>query len=157
MEQTVHRQDGPRPILMTQNPKESDLDPSLDQKLTHSALLFEADVLDHLVEREPDNVAYLAALGQAFSKLKKHERGLAIDRRLVVNRPNDPTFRYNLACSLVLTGDLDGGCRELLEAIELGYRDFDHLFKDTDLSMLRSDPRFKKVETRISEVSPPSE
>lgn len=137
---------------MTCSPQESDGSESLRRTLAHSALMFEADILDQLVEREPDNVAYLAALGQAFSKLKNHERGLAIDRRLVGTRPDDPTFRYNLACSLALTGDLDGACRELLKAIDLGYRDFKHLYRDDDLTNLRADTRFPRIESRISEV-----
>jgi predicted Zn-dependent protease len=141
---------------MTDSSQQSEPQSSLKQTLARSALMFEADILDQLVEREPENVAYLAALGQAFSKLKKHERGLAVDKRLVVTRPSDPSFRYNLACSLVLTGDLDGACRELMKAIDLGYRDFAHLYRDTDLVNLRSDARFRAVKRRIAEVEPKS-
>lgn len=136
---------------MTHGPPETRR-PALRRTLDRSALLFEAEVLDQLVTREPENVAYLAALGQVCSKLKHHARGLVVDRRLVTVKPDDPTFRYNLACSLVLTGDLDGACAELLRAIDLGYRDFDHLMVDEDLLELRGDPRFGIVEDRIAEV-----
>jgi predicted Zn-dependent protease len=137
---------------MTACHEESDQSRSLQRTLARSALMFEADILDQLVEREPENVAYLAALGQAFSKLKKHKRGLAVDRQLVVTRPGDPTFRYNLACSLVLTGDLIGACRELLKAIDLGYRDFDHLYRDSDLTILRADDCFTRIKRCIAKV-----
>ena len=114
----------------------------LTGELRRSALTFETGVLEQLVEHEPDNIEYLAALGQAYSGLQHHERGLAVDRRLVGYHPDNPTFRYNLACSLALTGDLNGACGELLKAIDLGYRDFDHMDRDEDLTTLRCDPRF---------------
>lgn len=140
---------------MTARQQQSAPQTGLEDQLGRSALLFEADVLDRLVAREPANVAYLAALGQACSKLGAHERGLAADRRLVDVKPRDPVFRYNLACSLVLTGDLDGAADELLLAIDLGYRDFEHLLQDEDLDGLRDDPRFTEVEARIDDFQDP--
>ena len=137
---------------MTSQPAETRRPNRLERRLSQSALLFEADVLDQLVARDPENVAYLAALGQACSKLKHHNRGLAVDRRLVEAKPDDPTFRYNLACSLVLTGDLDEACEQLLRAIELGYRDFVHLRRDEDLIQLRNDARFATIQERIAQV-----
>ncbi len=136
---------------MTHRLEESDVSNSLETTLARSALLFEADVLDQLVSKDPGNLAYLAALGQACSKLKNHVRGLDVDRRLVKARPEDPTFRYNLACSLALTGDLDGACKELLASIDLGFQDFEHLSRDEDLASLRADKRFALIEDRIAE------
>jgi predicted Zn-dependent protease len=137
---------------MTSQASESAGSKRLKRKLADSALIFESEVLNRLVAREPGNITYLAALGQAFSKLKKHDRGLAVDQKLVAAKPGDPTFRYNLACSMVLTGDLDGACGQLLRAIDLGYRDFDHLLQDDDLTSLRLDPRFGLVTDRISQL-----
>jgi len=137
---------------MTHPPPDSSAPQTLEARLGRSALLFEADVLERLLAREPGNVAYLAALGQACSKLRAHERGLRVDRQLVAARPQDPTFRYNLACSLALTGDLASAHAELLQAIELGYRDVEHLLRDEDLAALRDTAGFAEVRRRLREL-----
>lgn len=126
---------------------------ALQSGLSNAGLSFEAGVLECLVRREPENLDYLAALGQTYSQLREHRRGLSVDRRLVAADPENSTFRYNLACSLALTGDLDGACTELLRSIALGYRDFEHLRGDDDLAGLRADARFVFVEDKISELS----
>jgi hypothetical protein len=126
----------------------------LGWRLRRAALTFEADVLLLLSERRPDDLSLLVALGQVYARLRRHRQGLAIDRRLVAARPDEPTFRYNLACSLALTGDLNGACRELLAAIDRGYRDLVHLMADDDLSTLRVDPRFGLVLDRLDAAQP---
>lgn len=126
---------------------------ALLSELLAAGLAFEAGVLECLVQREPQNLDFLAALGQTYSQLKDHRRGLAVDRALVAREPDNPTFRYNLACSLALTGDLDGACAEILASIALGYRDFEHLRQDEDLLVLRADRRFVLIEDRIAEVT----
>lgn len=118
-------------------------------RLRRAALTFETDVLELMAAQRPDDLAVLVALGQACARLRRHRQGLEIDRRLVAARPEDPTFRYNLACSLTLTGDLNGACRELLTAIDRGYRDLEHLMADEDLAALRADPRFGLVLDRL--------
>lgn len=60
--------------------------------------------------------------------------------------PDDPTWRYNLACSLAYfknrrTEALD----ELETAIDLGFRDADAISKDPDLKRLQSEPRFAEL------------
>ena len=124
----------------------------LRRRLGTASLAFDTGILEQLVERDPENLDYLAALGEAYTRLRRYGQGLAVDRRLVAARPDEAVYHYNLACSLALTRDLDGACHELLEAMSLGYRDFEHLAKDTDLRQLREDPRFRIVEDRIDEI-----
>lgn len=144
---------------MTHPPPDSerrgDSDRRLRWRLNRSALAFETAVLEQLVERHPANIDYLVALGQAYARLRRHRRGLEVDRTLVERQPDEPTFRYNLACSLALTGDLNGACGELLEAISRGYRDFEHLLADEDLDALRRDNRFGLIRDRMAEVASP--
>ena len=65
-----------------------------------------------------------------------------VDRRLVALLPDDPSVRYNLACSLALTGAREAALDALGEAIQRGYDDPEHLSADDDLASLRDEPRF---------------
>jgi tetratricopeptide (TPR) repeat protein len=124
----------------------------LGWRLARAGMAFDAGVLELVAEQRPDDLRALVALGQAYARLGRHRQGLEVDRRLVAARPDEPVFRYNLACSLTLTGDLDGACSELLAAIDFGYRDFDHLDADDDLAPLRADGRFVIVQDAIDAV-----
>lgn len=127
-------------------------DRRLQQGLARSALLFEAGVLERLVDGDPDDTEALSALAQVYSRLGRHAEGVAVDRQLVARHPDDAVFHYNLACSLALTGDLNGACGALLTAIDRGYRDFEHLMGDEDLRTLRDDARFGLVRDRMGAV-----
>jgi len=118
--------------------------------LARAEMTFDAAVLELLVARDPDDLEALVNLAQVCARLGRHRRGLSLDRKLVEARPNEPTFRYNLACSLALTGDLNAACGDLLVAIDIGYRDFEHLMADDDLAELRQDNRFVLVRDRMA-------
>ena len=128
---------------------------SLTRRVRHAGLRFETSILEQLVDREPGNLEYLAALGEAYTRLRRYAKGLDVDRRLVAADPADPIYRYNLACSLALTSDLDGACAALLKAFELGYSDFDHLMRDPDLRRLRGDVRFGLVREQFERLHGP--
>lgn len=122
----------------------------LARRLEQAGLAFESGVLERVIERDPDDVEALAALAEACTRLRRYRRGLELDRRLVAHAPEQPLFRYNLACSLSLTGQLRAAADELLAAIDCGYRDFAHLERDPDLRRLRADPEFARVRERIT-------
>jgi|GEM_PF-185559 len=155
----VHRPDEGHLPHMTNSAVDSertiDANRRLRWRLNRSALAFETSVLERLVDNHPGNIDFLVALGQAYARLRRHQRGLEVDRTLVARQPDEPTFRYNLACSLALTGDLNGACGELLQAITLGYRDFEHLLADDDLVALRRDNRFGLIRDRMAELTSP--
>jgi Flp pilus assembly protein TadD len=127
----------------------------LGRRLQHAALAFETGVLEEVLRREPDNVEVLAALAEACTRLRRYRRGLELDRCLVARDPEEPLFRYNLACSLALTGDVSGACDELVAAIDRGYRDFAHMERDPDLRRLRQDAAWDRVRQRVLDVSGP--
>lgn len=126
---------------------------ALDARLERNGRRFEAGVLERLVERSPEDPELLAALAQTYAVLGEHARGLELDQRLVSLRPEDETYRYNLACSLTLVGELDGACGALLAALDRGYRDFAHLMADDDLARLRADPRFGLIRDRMASLA----
>jgi beta-lactamase regulating signal transducer with metallopeptidase domain len=52
---------------------------------------------------------------------------------------------YNAACSYALLGDADRAIPTLLEAIDAGWDDIDHIADDSDFDPIRSDPRFARA------------
>lgn len=60
--------------------------------------------------------------------------------------PDDPTWRYNLACSLAYFKDRqEEAFDELEKAIDLGFRDSKKIAEDTDLKRLANLPRYKEL------------
>jgi len=106
--------------------------------------LFELNFFERVLARCPDHIGAMEALGHLYTRLGEHQKGLAVDQRLVQLRPDRPVAHYNLACSLALTGRLDQAFAALDRAVRLGYGDFEHLARDPDLEALRADPRYRK-------------
>ena len=109
---------------------------------------FEISFFERLVKDDPNYVDALIPLAEAYTKAGFYEKGLQIDKRLAKLRKNDPIVHYNLTCSLTLTGKKTEALATLEKAIELGYNDFGHLKRDSDLKELRNDPRFKLLMTK---------
>ena len=59
--------------------------------------------------------------------------------------PDDPTWHFNLACSLAYYKDQEPALDALEEAIDLGFRDADKIASDRDLVRLKTHPRFKEL------------
>lgn len=114
---------------------------------------FLADFYAAELERKPGDLGALVELGNLYTQLGRHADGLAVDRQLVLRLPDDPTTRYNLACSLALTGAESEALAELERAIALGYDDAEHLVADEDLASLRGDPRFAELARALRERS----
>lgn len=113
-------------------------------------LAFLARFFEVELGRRPENLDALAELGHLYTRLGRYLEGLAVDRRLVLALPDDPTAHYNLACSLALTGDADGAFDALGRAVDLGYEDGALLADDPDLAPLRADPRFAALVQRLA-------
>jgi len=67
-------------------------------------------------------------------------RQLLIQQSLLT--PSHPTTLYNLACIESRLGNIDQGIKYLHEAIKHGYKDLEHIRKDTDLDSLRNNEQF---------------
>lgn len=106
---------------------------------------FLAGIMEEALRRDPDDLEALAFLAHVHTRAGRIEEGLRLDRRLAALRPGDPGVRYNLACSLALSGDAEGALRELAEAVRLGWDDGGHARVDEDLASLRGDPRFEAL------------
>ena len=106
---------------------------------------FEIEFYAGILDRKPDYVDVLRALGNNLTLKGRYLQGLMIDKRLVQLRPKDPLAHYNLACSYALLNRPDQALRNLRLAIELGYHDFRFMREDRDLDSIRQDPRFRQL------------
>ena len=77
-----------------------------------------------------------------------------ICRRGVALLPDDPTWRYNLACSLAYYPKRKKAALDELEkAIDLGFRDADAIANDVDLKRLSGERRFEELVHYAKEMS----
>ena len=106
---------------------------------------FEIDFFRRVLQRHPQHLDVLRQQAQLLTNSGRREEALACDRRLAIAFPGDPEVRYHLACSLAAVGLADEAIAALLEAVELGYRDFDHLESDPDLDSLHEHPQFQAL------------
>ncbi|MBN8247978.1 MAG: hypothetical protein J0L84_11100 [Verrucomicrobia bacterium] len=109
----------------------------------------EIGFLEGLIRRDPHYVEALELLGDGYSMRGRAEDSLAVDERLRSLKPQDPVVRFNLACSLALSGEGERACVELELALELGFRDFSSLRRDPDLACARKHPAFKRVRAKM--------
>lgn len=111
---------------------------------------FEISFFERLLEKNPNFVHALAALGDNYTKTGRYKDGLKIDQRLVKLKPVDSFVYYNLACSYSLLKMTEPCLKALRKAIVLGYRDFAFMQKDPDLEFIRKSLRFKQLLFRYS-------
>jgi Flp pilus assembly protein TadD len=129
-----------------------ELGPALQRRVERAGAEFLAGFFETELRQKPENLAALVELGHLYTRLGRVREGLSVDRELARRLPDDPTVRYNLACSLALNGELDAAFAELGHALERGYRDAEHLAQDEDLAALRADPRFEALLARLGEL-----
>lgn len=106
---------------------------------------FEISFYEKLLEKRPDFVQALMALGNGYTKRGDFKKGLEVDLRLSQLRKDDPLVHYNLACSYSLLGLIENAFSSLKAAVGLGYQDFDYMRRDPDLENLRKDERFQYI------------
>jgi len=119
------------------------------RKEDHKARLlfsdFEVGLSRAVLDSNPRHSRALEMLGQALTRVGRHNEALEADLRLANLRPKDPVAFYNLACSYSNLENLDAAFDALRRAFDLGYRDYRHLLRDPDLENVRRDRRFKSL------------
>ncbi len=110
---------------------------------------FEIAFYNGILQKKPDFIEAMMALGDLYTNAGMYSEGMAIDEKLVQLRPDDPVVLYNLACSYSLLNQINEAYRSVKKAINCGYSDFDHLERDQDLLNLRGDRRFQTYYSRV--------
>ena len=105
----------------------------------------EIGFFEGVLELDPNYIEALELVAQAYTERGLYEKGLQADIRLTALKPQDPLAHYNLGCSYSLTGQEEKAADSLEIAILLGYKEFDYLAQDPDLSNLRSHPAYQKI------------
>ncbi len=106
---------------------------------------FQMAFFEGILKKNPDYVDVLIVLGEIYTHKGLYAKGLEVDAKLARLRPENPIVHYNLACSLSLLGDLGSSFKAIKRAIQLGYKDFQYMASDPDLSNLRRDERFAQL------------
>lgn len=112
----------------------------------------EIKFIEGVVKRDPTYIEALQILGDDYTRRGKFTKGLRVDKQLASLRPDDAETQFNLACSLSLTGDLDGAARAIHRALDFGYDNLRWLSRDPDLAPLRKHPSYKEIRSRIREL-----
>ena len=110
---------------------------------------WEIGFYEDILKRNPDYVEVLMLLGNLYTGHKLYAKGLEVDRRLASLKKDDPIVYYNLACSHSLLKQADEAFGALFKAVDLGYRDIDHVQQDGDLDAVRADPRYEEALGRM--------
>ena len=110
---------------------------------------YDIKFFEKLLKRLPRDTQTLEILAGIYAKYGMDQQALRIDRKLVRLSPSDPRTRYNLACSLSLSGQTREAIAALKKAIALGYKDAHWLEKDRDLKALRELPEFARLVEQI--------
>jgi len=110
---------------------------------------FDIAFFESVLKREPGYEDVIELLGGLYTKTGRIADGLKMDRKLVKLQPDNATARYNLACSLALSKRKADALRALLEAVKLGYTDYDWMSQDPDLENLKNAREFKALLTQL--------
>lgn len=107
---------------------------------------------------EPDE-EYSQLFEQGLELLKdgKFEEAIATFQKAIAIRKGPPETYYNIACAYSLKGDKERALDWLAEALAHGFKDEDHIAKDTDLDGIRGEPRFAELMAKAFPKARPGE
>ncbi len=75
----------------------------------------------------------------------EYEQAEGVLRQSIKRVPHNANAHYNFACVLARQGKNDEALAALEKAVDLGFRDVQHMHADEDLKSLREDDRFKEI------------
>jgi len=109
-------------------------------------------VLERIEKRiaaEPDHGNALGFGVSALVRLGQRDRALEWAERALILDPDNRNLRYNMACAMVQLREFDRALPLLESTLDEANRQGFEWFKvDTDLDLLRDDPRFKAMVAR---------
>jgi len=121
------------------------------EQIKRAGLRFQIGIHEHVLLADPSDTDSLRFLAHAYGVLDKLEERLLADRRLTEIHPKDPRAFYNLACSFAILGRREEALDGLGKAVALGFRDSVLLRRDTELDLLRDEPRFQQLASLLED------
>ena len=110
---------------------------------------FQIRFFEDLVEDDEDFVDAVIPLADAYTRKWWFEKGLRLDKKLALLKPDDACVFYNLGCSYALLNQEEKAVEALDKALNLGYRDLEWMEKDPDLAGLRKAAGYKDLVRRF--------
>jgi len=105
------------------------------------------------LDLNPDDLRALYMGANGLVALGEREKGLAWARRAVELEPDEPMLLYNVACIYSLAEQVDAAIACLEKAMERGFAHRLWIEKDSNLDLLRGDPRFQALAGRLAKES----
>ncbi len=102
-------------------------------------------VLELLLESNPDDVRVLILLANSYAKLGREADSLAQLEKAMSLRPKDTVVLYNAACTYALLNRKAETLALLKQALHQGLPNRDWLSRDPDLAFLHGDPEFERL------------
>ena len=114
-----------------------------------AALRHGLQVVERHLELNPDDARALYLGGIALAQVGERERALEWADRALALDAEDSGVLYNVACVQALCGERDRALDLLEKAIQNGFGHREWLENDSDLQVLRAEPRFQAMLQRL--------
>jgi tetratricopeptide (TPR) repeat protein len=103
------------------------------------------DDCDRAIELAPRNAHAFSVRGDSWQAKKEYGKAMRdLDEAIRLN-PHKASSYYDKACCHAVQGQTDAAIANLRKAVDLGYADFAHMAKDSDLISVRNDERYKAI------------
>ncbi len=103
------------------------------------------------VEMHPEDSRALYMAANGLVALGEGERGLDLARQALAIDPAEPMVLYNVACVQALAGRAEEAMASIEQSVRTGLNQLDWLKNDSNLDLLRSDPRFQALVRYLEE------
>jgi tetratricopeptide (TPR) repeat protein len=130
----------PRPVPLPELVKQAEAKMAAQEWAAASSLW------EQVVAANPTMPRYWEQLGRSRQIAKDYRRAIAaLEMSLELGAGYPFNTAYNIACSYAQLGEKDQAFKWLERAMDMGYRNLQVVRIDTDLKLLRDDPRFIKL------------
>lgn len=102
-----------------------------------------------LVDANPKDAKSWHMLGYALHASGDLDAALEVHVKATEFPEVAPIASYNAACVYALRGDKEQALQWLAKAAERGFAGADHMAEDTDMDILRGEPRYKEIVAKI--------
>jgi tetratricopeptide (TPR) repeat protein len=100
---------------------------------------------DEAIRLDPKYARAFDDRGAAWTEKREYDKAIRDFDEAIRLDPKNPSPVYDKACVYALQGRTDPAIDTLRQCLEVGYRNFDHMAKDSDLDSIRNDSRYKEL------------